>query len=86
MVGSDELLSCLTRYGRSYIQDFVANSRDMSDVVTYLRVEFILNLARAMSFRTKDSVNFEREESIEDAPGQTANQSCESKLRNFLIR
>ncbi len=86
MVASDELLSCLTRYGRNYIQEFVANSRDMSDVVTYLRVEFILNLARAMSFRTKDSVSFEREESIEDAPGQTANQSCESKLRNFLIR
>ena len=86
MVGSDELLSCLTRYGRSYIQDFVASSRDISDVVTYLRVEFILNLAGAMSFRTKDSVSFEREESIEDAPGQTANQSHESELRNFLIR
>ena len=83
MVASDELLSCLTRYGRSYIQDFVASSKDVSDVVTYLRVEFILDLARAMSFRTKDPVTFERGESIEEAPSQITNQSHESELQNL---
>ncbi len=62
MVRSDELISCLSRYGRSYIQDFVVRSRDVRDAATYLRVELSLELARAMSSRTTDSVTFEREE------------------------
>ena len=66
MVKSDELVSCLSRYGRSYIQDFVVRSRDVKDAATYLRVELSLELARAMSFRTMDLITFEREETFRD--------------------
>ena len=60
MLISEELMSGIERYGRWNVQEFVAGSQDMMDVLIYLRAERILEMTKAMSFVTVDSVNFER--------------------------
>jgi hypothetical protein len=60
MLISEELMSGIEQYGRWNVQEFVAGSQDMMDVLTYLRAERILEMTKVMSFVTVDSVNFER--------------------------
>ena len=62
MVGSEELMCALITYGRWSLQDILARSRDVSDATTYLMVELNLDFARVTSFKTTDSVTFERKE------------------------
>lgn len=68
MVGIEELMFGLTRFGRRNIQDFVLRSNDVNDVIAYLQVELYSKLTQAMSFRTMDSVTFERQEALEYPP------------------
>jgi hypothetical protein len=60
MLISEELMSGIEQYGRWNVQEFVAGSQDMMDVLIYLRAERILEMTKVMSFVTVDSVNFER--------------------------
>jgi hypothetical protein len=60
MLISEELMSGIEQYGRGNVQEFVAGSQDMMDVLIYLRAERILEMTKVMSFVTVDSVNFER--------------------------
>ena len=60
MLISEELMSGIEQYGRVNVQEFVAESQDMMDVLIYLRAERILEMTKVMSFVTVDSVNFER--------------------------
>jgi len=60
MTISEELMSGIEQYGRGNVQEFVAGSRDMMDVLIYLRAERIIEMTKVMSFVTVDSVNFER--------------------------
>jgi hypothetical protein len=60
MLISEELMSGIEQYGRWNVQEFVAGSQDMMDVLIYLRAERILEMTKVMSFVTIDSVNFER--------------------------
>jgi hypothetical protein len=60
MLIGEELMLGIERYGRWNIQEFVARSQDMMDVLTYLRAERILEMFKVMSFVTLDSVCFER--------------------------
>jgi hypothetical protein len=62
MVESGELMCAFITFGRRNLQDFVARSNDVSDVITYLLVERNLELARLTPFKTKDLVTFERKE------------------------
>jgi hypothetical protein len=62
MEGSEEFLCVLLAFGRSHLQDFVARSRNVSYVSTYLLAELNLELARVTSFMTMDLVTFERKE------------------------
>jgi hypothetical protein len=50
----------LIRFGRENVQDFIARSKDVNDVVTYLWVELGFNLARVSSFETTDLVTFKK--------------------------
>ena len=64
MLKGEELLLGIEQYGRWNMQEFVARSRDMADVLTYLRAERVLAMVRAISFVTVDSVSFERKTDI----------------------
>ena len=60
MLMDEELLRGIEQYGPWSIQEFVAGTQDMMDVLIYLRAERILEMTKVMSFVTVDSVNFER--------------------------
>ena len=62
MLTDGELMQWIEQFGRWNVQEFVAQSQDMWDVLTYLRAERSLELAKGMRFVTSDSVSFEREE------------------------
>jgi hypothetical protein len=55
-----ELMQGIEQFGRWNIQEFVARSQDTKDVLTYLRVERVLEMVKAMPFMTADLVVFER--------------------------
>ena len=64
MLISEELMLGIEQYGRWNVQEFVAGSQDMMDVLIYLRAERILEMTKVMEFVTVDSVNFERRTSL----------------------
>ena len=55
-----ELMQWIEQFGRGNVQEFIAKSQDMRDVLTYLKAERSLELAKAMQFVTADSVSFEK--------------------------
>jgi hypothetical protein len=60
MLSDVELMQWIDQFGRWNVQEFVAKSRYMSDVFTYLKAERSLELAKVMPFVTSDSVSFEK--------------------------
>ncbi len=60
MLAGVELMQGIERFGREYIQSFVAKSGDMKDVVNYLRAEWILEMVKVTPFVTVDLVKFEK--------------------------
>ncbi len=60
MMLHEEVMAGLIRFGRGNVQDFIARSNDVNDVVTYLWVELGFNLARLSSFETTDLVTFKK--------------------------
>lgn len=60
MLTGVELMQGIEQFGRWNIQEFVARSQDTKDVLTYLRVERVLEMVKAMPFMTADLVVFER--------------------------
>ena len=70
MVGNKELMQCLMDYGRGIPQDFVMRSRDINDVIYYLRVEREFEILKLTSFVTTNLINFERKEVSQDRSHQ----------------
>jgi len=64
MLAGVELMQWIEQFGRWNVQEFVAKSRDMRDVLTYLKAERSLELAKVMPFVTADSVSFEKRTSF----------------------
>ena len=64
MLKGEELLLGIEQYGRWNMQEFVARSQDMTDVLTYLRAERVLAVVKAISFVTVDSISFEKRTSL----------------------
>ncbi len=64
MLTGVELMQWIEQFGRWNVQEFVAKSRYMRDVLTYLKAERSLELAKVMPFVTSDSVSFERRTSL----------------------
>ena len=62
MMLHEEVMAGLIRLGRGNVQDFIARSNDVKDVVTYLWVELGFNLARLSSFETTDLVTFKKKD------------------------
>jgi len=74
MLIGEELMLGIEQYGRLNIQEFVARSQDMMDVLTYLRAERILEIFKVMSFVTVDSVSFERRTDLPSTPDEIKGQ------------
>jgi len=74
MLIGEELILGIEQYGRWNIQEFVARSQDMVDVLTYLRAERILEMFKGMSFVTIDSVRFERKTDLWSSPDEMKGQ------------
>ena len=64
MLTGVELMQWIEQFGRWNVQEFVAGSQDVMDVLIYLRAERILEMNKVMSFVTVDSVNFEKRTSF----------------------
>jgi hypothetical protein len=64
MLTGVELMQWIEQFGRWNVQEFVVESRDMRDVLTYLKAERSLELAKVMPFVTADSVSFEKRTSF----------------------
>jgi len=62
MLTEVDLMQWIEHFGRWNVQELVAQRQDMWDVITYLRAERSLELAKGMAFVTSDLVRFEREE------------------------
>ena len=45
MMTYEEMMSCLIRFGRGSVHDFIVRSNDVNDAVTYLWVDLSFNLA-----------------------------------------
>lgn len=74
MLKGEELLLGIEQYGRWNMQEFVARSRDMADVLTYLRAERVLAMVRAISFVTVDSVSFEKRTGLPSVTDETGRE------------
>jgi hypothetical protein len=64
MLSDIELMRWIQQFGRWNVQEFVAQIQDIENVLTYLRAERALELAKVMPFVTSDSVTFERRTGI----------------------
>jgi hypothetical protein len=64
MLTDGELIQWIEQFGRWNVQEFIAKSRHMSDVLTYLKAERSLELARVMPYVTSDSVSFQKRTSL----------------------
>jgi hypothetical protein len=60
MLTGVELMQWIEQFGRWNVQEFLAKSQDMRDVLTYLRVERVLEMVKVMPFVTVDTVSFEK--------------------------
>ncbi len=64
MLSDEELMQWIEHFGRWNVQELVAKRQDIRDVITYLRAERSLELAKVMPFFTADSVSFEKRTSF----------------------
>jgi len=55
-------MECLLSYGRGTVQDIVIKSRNIDDVIQYMRVERGFEMLRLTSFVTTNLINFEKKE------------------------
>ena len=70
MLSDAELMLWIEQFGRWNVQEFATKSQDMRDVLTYLRAERSLELAKVMPFVTVDSVRFESRISLPAIPDE----------------
>jgi hypothetical protein len=77
MIGYEELMSGLIKFGRGSVHDFIVRSNDVNDAATYLWVDLSFNLARVLSFETTDLVTFEKKEVLRNTLNQAKNQDLQ---------
>ena len=62
MMKGEDLMFGLVCWGRGIVQDFVARSQDVTDVINYLHAERGMEIATKIAFVTTDNVTFVRKE------------------------
>ena len=65
-------MQCLIDYGRGIPQDFVTRSRNINDVIYYLRAEREFEILKLTSFITTNLIHFERKEIPRERSDQTS--------------
>ncbi len=83
MMGYEELMSGLIRFGRGNVHDFIIRSDDVNDAVTYLWVELHFDLSRVSTFETTNLVTFEKKEVLRYPLYQATNQVHPSLSQNL---
>ena len=68
MMKGEDLMFGLVCWGRGIVQDFVARSQDVTDVINYLHAERGMEIAKKIAFVTTDKVTFERKEFFRTGP------------------
>ena len=68
MMKGEDLMFGLVCWGRGIVQDFVARSQDVTDVINYLHAERGMEIAKKVAFVTTDKVTFERKEFFRTGP------------------
>ena len=68
MMKGEDLMFGLVCWGRGIVQDFVARSQDVTDVINYLHAERGMEIAKKIAFVTTDKVTFERMEFFRTGP------------------
>jgi hypothetical protein len=58
MLTGVELVQWIEQFGRWNVQEFVVKSQNMGDVLTYLKAERSLELAKVIPFVTSDLISF----------------------------
>ncbi len=81
MFTGEELIEWIEHFGRGNVQELVTKRADMLDVITYLRAERNLELAKAAAFVTSDLIRFEKEEALELSLGSQS-QVQKSEVRD----
>ena len=64
MLAGVGLMQWIEQFGRWNVQEFLAKSQDTRDVLTYIRVEGVLEMGKVMPFVTADTVSFEKRTSF----------------------
>jgi len=64
MLMDEELLRGIEQYGRWNVQEFVARSQEVIDVLAYLRAERTFRMFKVVSFITVDSIHFLRKTNL----------------------
>ena len=82
MVNTEDLACGLMMFGRGNILGIVAQSGDVHDAVTYLRVEQGIELARVTPFVTTNSLTFERKKAFAYAFNQPSGENKEPMSSN----
>ena len=62
MMKGEDLMFGLVCWGRDIVQDFVARSQDVTDVINYLHAERGMEIAKKISFVTTDNMTFVKKE------------------------
>jgi len=70
MMKGEDLMLGLVCWGRGIVQDFVARSQDVTDVINYLHAERGMEIAKKISFVTKNQITFEKKTFFGANPGQ----------------
>jgi hypothetical protein len=68
MFMGEELMRGIEQYGRWNMQEFVARSQEVIDVLSYLRAERMLEMFKVMSFITADSYHFSKKTDSPPSP------------------
>ncbi len=55
-----ELIEWIDHFGREHVQELIAKRKDVWDVITYLRAERSLELAKGVAFVTDDLASFKK--------------------------
>jgi hypothetical protein len=70
MIKIDDLMSGIMRYGRGNMQDLVARTTSMSDVINYIQAERYLEFTHLISYVTTDMIDFKKKSDVIATPIQ----------------
>ena len=68
MIKIDELMSGIMRYGRGNMQDLVARTKSLGDVIIYIQAERYLEFTNLISYVTTNMIDFKKKTDVLAVP------------------